>query len=163
MSALNHTILFVCTGNTCRSPAAARILQACLEKRGENCSEWLIDSAGLHAGRGQPVSRQMAAALARRGLDPSRHRSRPLEDVNLDQYAVILVMEAAQRQDLLARFPVLNGKVLLLAEVCSRHDDVVDPYGAGETVYDRTVQQIETLLECGYEQIRKLAELNLEC
>ncbi len=100
----------------------------------------------------------MAAVLARRGLDLSRHRSQPVEDVAFLCYPLILVMEAGQREDMNARFPTLSGKVYTLAEVCGGQGDVADPFGASEQVYEQIASQIEDLIGRGIGEIRRLSQ-----
>src|SRR5664279_4116806 len=150
---IKHALLFVCAGNTCRSPAAARILAGVLEREGEDPAVWLIDSAGLRAGRGQPASAGMAEALSRRGLDLDGHRSRPVEDLALTLYPLVLVMEEDQKQNILARFPVLKGKVHLLAEMSASREAVEDPFGNDRQAYEKTARQIERMIEQGFLRI----------
>jgi len=154
---IKHALLFACAGNTCRSPAAARILEARLARKGEDLRGWLIDSGGLSVGRGQPASAGMAAALSRRGLDLSEHRSRPVEDLAMSLYPLVLVMEPEQKQDVLARFPFWNGKVFLLAEMSSGNEGVEDPFGQDERAYEKTARQIERLIERGLARIVSLS------
>jgi protein-tyrosine-phosphatase len=152
-----NTLLFVCAGNTCRSPAAVQILEACLERHSINPQTWQVDSAGLRAVRGQPASAKMAAALGDRGMDLSEHLSRPVEDAFLRQYPLVLVMEREHRQDLLARFPFLEGKVFLLSEMSGGDGEVTDPFGGDDLAYDQTASQIENMIAQGFARIVELS------
>src|SRR4051794_7273086 len=69
-------LLFVCTGNTCRSPMAEAIARAELERRG--WSNVRVASAGLAAAAGEPATREAVVVAARRGLDLGGHRARQL-------------------------------------------------------------------------------------
>lgn len=154
---IKHAVLFVCSGNTCRSPAAACLLAGCLKQKGEDPQTWLIDSAGLRAGRGQPATARMAAALVRRGQDLSRHRSRPVEDVEMSLYQLVLVMEPEQQRDLLARYPSLSGKVFLLGDMNGSGGEVEDPFGMDDQAYEQTARQIEGLIKEGFARIARLS------
>ena len=158
---IKNAVLFVCLGNTCRSPAAARLLMARLALEKVSPDSWLVDSAGLQAGRGQPASNRMISALERRGLDLRAHRSRPLEDVILDLYPLVLVMEPQHRLDLLARLPHLSEKVFLLAEMCGEQTGVPDPYGSDDLAYQRTVEQLEAYIERGFSRIVANSLINI--
>ena len=71
------SVLFVCTGNTCRSPLAEALARRDIEERGLDIS---VSSAGTMAVEGSPASRGSLAAAARRGVDLSPHRSRPTDE-----------------------------------------------------------------------------------
>lgn len=83
------SILFVCTGNTCRSPMAAALMRRALDKRGR--SDIIVESAGL-AADGSPASGNAVAAMAEQGVDLSAHRSRPATPALLRQADILAVM-----------------------------------------------------------------------
>jgi protein-tyrosine-phosphatase len=120
-------ILFVCTGNTCRSPFAAAVAR----REGADA-----DSAGLAAypGDGPPVD---AVEVARElGLDLSSHRAQPLTPEMLDRAEVVVGMTAAQVGELKKRGA--RGARSLGAA------DIDDPIDRGRETYRRTYLQIET-------------------
>jgi protein-tyrosine-phosphatase len=89
-------LLFVCTGNTCRSPMAEGILRKALKERGVKNLE--VRSAGTHGLHLAPASVFAAAAAGAIGVDLSRHRSRQLDQEMIEKADLILVMSPEQAQ-----------------------------------------------------------------
>lgn len=124
-------VLFVCTGNLCRSPLA----EALAVSRGVEAR-----SAGTAALEGEPATPEARAVAAERGLDLSAHRARLLAPEHVDWADAVLVMGESHRR----RVEELGGgaKVTLLDEA-----DVADPYGLGLADYRRCLETIERALE----------------
>jgi protein-tyrosine-phosphatase len=142
---MSKNVLFVCTGNTCRSPAAAALFNSRLA----DPQTWWIESAGIRSARGAPVSTELLNLLAARGIDLLHHRSKPLEDLPLDQFDLILVMEEEHKQAVEVRFPNLAGRVFLISEMSGGHEELADPFGAGQSAYQVMLQDLERLLDLG--------------
>ena len=96
--------------------------------------------------------------MQERGLNLSAHCSRLLTQQDVDQADLILVMERAHREDILARFSRAEGKVWLLSEMAGKAYDIKDPYGGSLQAYDHTRQEIEGPLVEGYQRIVGLAQ-----
>ena len=120
--------LFVCTGNTCRSPFA----EAVARHAGQDA-----ESAGLAAYPGDAPPPDAVAVARELGLDLSSHRARPLTTELLDQAEVVVGMTAAHVGELEARGA--GGKARLLGA-----GDLDDPIDRGREIYRRTYRQIES-------------------
>jgi len=141
-------ILFVCAGNTCRSPMAAALCEKKLSEK-LNCTVdeievrgYKIGSAGLMAGAGMPASDEVIGICARKGIDLSGHRSRALTSGQAEASDYIFAMNRSNRERVLEICPAAAEKCLLL----DAGGQISDPIGAGVDVYEKCAQQIERAL-----------------
>jgi protein-tyrosine-phosphatase len=135
-------ILFVCTGNTCRSPIAATIARRLAQERGLSHLE--LGSAGTSAVDGQPASDGALLVGIERQLDLTEHRARQLTPELVDLADLILVMGPHH----LERVEALGGtgKSYLLTDYATRSTEgrpVTDPFGGDLDVYRSTVDELE--------------------
>jgi L-threonylcarbamoyladenylate synthase len=136
----SEVYLFVCTGNTCRSPMAEALFRQGLAAR-LGCSEdelsdrgFVVGSAGIAAGLGMPASTEAIQLLATHGIDLRSHESQPLTERLLNQADCVLAMTRQHRQAILGERPDLGDVVRLLS---AEGTDVPDPFGGDRAVYDQ--------------------------
>jgi L-threonylcarbamoyladenylate synthase len=106
---MGKKVLFVCSGNTCRSPLAEAFARYFLELAGED--GWMVASAGLSAVTGSPASASAVTVAGEFGLDLSGHRARQLTEEQLDGANLVLVMTGWHKARVLEIRPHLAGKV----------------------------------------------------
>ena len=132
-----RSVLFVCTGNTCRSPLAEALCKRRLADRlGVPVDElptrgFVIRSAGVMAAAGDPASPEADEVAREYGADLSAHRSRPVDPELLAEATDVVAMTAAHAGLLMLRFPGVGPEPTLL---CGE-DDLPDPIGCDRAVY----------------------------
>lgn len=129
-------ILFVCTGNTCRSAMAAAMM---LDIAVKNDLNILIDSAGVFAAIGEKATDEAIAAMKKRDIDLTYHRTKPLTDELISMADVILTMTGAHKQLIEHYAP---DKVNTLLEYAGTEGDISDPYGGDLEEYEETAAEI---------------------
>lgn len=152
----SYLLVFVCTGNTCRSPMAEALMRkrvaerlACpinqLEDRGI-----IITSAGIAAAAGGPASAESAQVVQERGLDLSDHASQPLSERLVRSADLILTLTRNHRDAIVGQWPSAAARVKLL---CRDNSDVADPIGGPIELYRRCADQIDAQLDAWVEEI----------
>ena len=137
------TVLFVCTGNVCRSPMAEGLFRHAVQGAGD----YRVLSAGLGAMDGQPPSAHAVKALAELGIDISHQRSRMLTPELVQQADYIFGMTHSHIDTVMMLFPRAAEKTFLLREFDETLDsfekDISDPIGGSYDVYLNCRDQIE--------------------
>jgi protein-tyrosine-phosphatase len=144
-------LLFVCTGNTCRSPMAAFFARAHIHNRQ---LPWTVESAGLFATPGLPITAAAANALIHRQIPLQPHQSQPVSEGVLARSNLILAMTKRHADELRRRFPEAAAKVVEFGQFAhgkpngdAGHCDIVDPYGQSDEHYDACATQIELCIQ----------------
>lgn len=147
-------VVFVCSGNTCRSPLAAALCRKILaEKIGCSVQElpqhgYLILSAGTSALPGHPASPEAIAAAQRLGADLSDHLSQPLTQSLIAQADFLFAMTHSHLETLQKRLADSDAVVAMLDPAGK---DVADPLGGDASAYDNCAQQIAAAVACRIE------------
>ena len=123
-------ILFVCTGNTCRSPMAAGLFAKMLQERG--VTGIAVASAGLAAFDGAPASAEAVEVMRQFGVDLSGHRTRRLTREMVLTADLVLTMTKRHKEAVLALAPEAAGKVFTLREFAGNFAGGTDPGAAGK-------------------------------
>ena len=149
------SILFVCTGNTCRSPMAEGLFRSLLSDR-LKCREdelpsrgFQVGSAGVAALPGAPASPNALEVLDQAGIDLTGHASQPVTEQLVAWADLVLTMTARHQSAVVGAFPDSLSKVQLLCP----EGDVSDPFGGSLRDYQECGEQIRQCLECWLDQV----------
>lgn len=134
-------IVFVCTGNICRSPTAEAILREELRDR-EMLEGRTVASLGTSAMVGEPAYPLTFEVALERGIDLSGHRARQATGLLLTQADLILALDRGHLSWVNARFPQLRGRTHLLGR-WNGNAEVADPYGRGREKSAEAFDRIE--------------------
>ncbi len=149
---MTRVVLFVCTGNVCRSPIAAALLNVKAHREGDE-SKIVARSAGTWALENQPASGHAITVMAEHGVNLAAHRGHTITRADLAEAAAVIVMTRNHRDALAAEFPESRHKLHLMSELKDRTFDISDPYGGILSEYQRCALELEDLIENGYGKI----------
>ncbi|CAN7022241.1 hypothetical protein BRARA_F02003 [Brassica rapa] len=153
------SVLFVCLGNICRSPAAEGVFRDIVKKRGLD-SKFIIDSAGtIDYHEGNMADPRMRSAAKRRGVEITS-LSRPIKASDFREFDLILAMDEQNKEDILKAYNVWKArgnfppdaadkKVKLMCSYCKKHNDKVvpDPYYGGAQGFEKVLDLLEDACE----------------
>lgn len=137
-------VLFICTGNTCRSPMAEALLNHL--KDSDTIS---VKSAGVYAIDGSDASSHTIEALREKGIT-CQHQSSSLSGDLVEWATIILTMTNNHKQAVIDQYPHAGRKTYTLSEYVSDFEeekrDITDPFGGPLSLYRQTLTDLESLI-----------------
>ncbi len=147
-------ILFVCTGNTCRSPMAEGIFKALLKDN--NIDNINVSSAGISTFEGDSANEKAIYTLRNKGIDIKSHKSRQITKEIIENSDLILTMTKSHKGMILNALPEYLNKIFTIKEyvyinnneeLTGKNLDIADPYGLDYNIYEKCAKEIEENLK----------------
>ena len=146
-------IMFICTGNICRSAMAHKMLEKQAKEHNKNVE---VYSCGIWAQNGDVPTYEGRTVMKEYGIDLSTHRATNIRNSNIEEMDVILCATENHKRSVLSMYPKLKDKVFTMkeyAEYPANDLDISDPWGYGLEVYKNCAKEIENCIEKIIEKI----------
>ncbi len=154
-------LLFVCTGNTCRSSMAEALFKQ-LQSRAEALGKIQVISAGTGAVKGEKASPQAIEVMNERGISLKGHRSTPLTKKLIDESDLILTMTTNHKKQVLELAPQARGKVFTLREYVEGGEGIDTVLDEMNHIYQIIDQRKKAFLEVNEKRLMELKDRRRE-
>lgn len=144
------SVLFVCSGNTCRSPMAEGLFNHAAERAG---LKWRASSAGLFVMPGSQVSENSVAALSEQGIDISAHKPAQLTPELVDSADLVLTMSDTHRRIIAGMISGAADKVFTLGVYAGTAEEISDPFGGDKERYRNCMHEIKRCVDAVIERL----------
>jgi len=152
------TILFVCTGNTCRSAMVEGMFKKILKERTEDYNKFNIISAGISALPGISPTSEAILVMFEQGIDISQHHAQELQEELIKKADIILVMTNEHKEYIHKEFPFAQNKTFLLKKFTlnnksennqnnEKNYEIIDPMGRKIEFYRIVARELKKNLD----------------
>jgi protein-tyrosine-phosphatase len=149
-------VLMICTANLCRSPMAEAILKQQISER-PGADQWHIESAGIWAQDGKPPAFLSKYIMEKMGMDISEKQSQSVSRKLLQNFDLILTMEAQHKDWLQEQYGEIANRVYMLSEMVGEVADIPDPIGGELFEYQEVADLLQRIITEGFGRIYQLA------
>lgn len=141
-------LVFVCSGNTCRSPMARALFGQLLKEADPiKLDEYEIVSAGIFAVEGVPASPEAIEVMNEVGLDLNDHQARKVTREILENATWVVTMSQSHRDYIIELYPEIKSRVASVYEFAGQeHQEISDPFGGGVDVYRACRDELRQIL-----------------
>lgn len=145
-------IIFLCTGNTCRSPMAEAYFKKLCNDAGLDIE---VGSAGTFAGSAQPAADNSIRTMAEQDIDLSGFTSTPLTRELIESADKIVCMTSSHRIQVGSAAPGALRKTCLLGDYAPQTQNIADPFGAPLYEYRNCFEEMKPMLDRLFDEVRK--------
>ena len=149
-------IMFICTGNICRSAMAHRMLEKRLEDI--NNTEIEVYSCGIYAENGDGSTYNAINVMKDYDVDLSKHRATNINKSNIEEMDLILCATNVHKQEVIYMYPKLKEKIFTMKEYVNKNTqdiDIKDPWGYDSYVYTRCAEEINEVIDVIIDRLAK--------
>lgn len=143
-------IMFICTGNTCRSAMAEAILKDRIDK---NNLDIEVYSCGIFAMNGDGAPFNAIEVMKNRGIDLREHRATNIRDSKIKEMDLILCATDSHKINVINLYPELEDKIYTICEYADIDGDIEDPWGYDVEIYEKCAEELEECIDIIVEKL----------